>query len=62
MSVLVVASRLPVVHRRLSSRQTMGGDFSAKGQQDCTKGIYALSGNDDDNDDYDDNDDDNDWR
>ena len=24
--------------------QTMGGDFSGKGQQDCTKGIYALSG------------------
>ena len=23
---------------------TMGGDFSAKGQQDCSKGIYALAG------------------
>ncbi|KAK2168895.1 hypothetical protein LSH36_13g04017 [Paralvinella palmiformis] len=25
---------------------TMGGDFSGKGQQDCTKGIYALAGRD----------------
>ncbi|KAK2178304.1 hypothetical protein NP493_548g00029 [Ridgeia piscesae] len=25
---------------------TMGGDFSGKGQQDCTKGIYALSARD----------------
>jgi hypothetical protein len=24
--------------------QTMGGDFSSKGQQDCAKGIYALAG------------------
>lgn len=23
---------------------TMGGDFQAKGQQDCSKGIYALAG------------------
>lgn len=22
----------------------MGGDFQSKGQQDCTKGIYALAG------------------
>ena len=24
--------------------QTMGGDFSARGQQDCAKGIYCLAG------------------
>ena len=24
----------------------MGGDFSGKGQQDCTKGIYALAARD----------------
>jgi len=24
--------------------QTMGGDFSSRGQQDCSKGIYALAG------------------
>ena len=24
--------------------QTMGGDFSSRGQQDCAKGIYALAG------------------
>ena len=24
--------------------QTMGGDFSSKGQQDCAKGIYCLAG------------------
>ena len=24
----------------------MGGDFSAKGQQDCAKGIYALAARD----------------
>lgn len=24
--------------------QTMGGDFSGKGQQDCSKGIYLLAG------------------
>jgi hypothetical protein len=22
----------------------MGGDFSSKGKQDCTKGIYILAG------------------
>jgi len=22
----------------------MGGDFSSRGQQDCSKGIYALAG------------------
>ena len=24
--------------------QTMGGDFLAKGRQDCSKGIYVLAG------------------
>jgi len=24
--------------------QTMGGDFSSKGKQDCSKGIYVLAG------------------
>ena len=24
----------------------MGGDFSGKGQQDCTKGIYAIAARD----------------
>lgn len=24
----------------------MGGDFQSKGQQDCTKGIYALAARD----------------
>ena len=26
------------------SFQTMGGDFTGKGQQDCSKGIYAFAG------------------
>lgn len=30
----------------LLSFQTMGGDFSGKGQQDCTKGIYFLAARD----------------
>jgi kinesin family protein 2/24 len=29
-----------------NSLQTMGGDFQARGQQDCTKGIYALAARD----------------
>jgi len=24
--------------------QTMGGDFSSRGKQDCSKGIYVLAG------------------
>ena len=24
--------------------QTMGGNFTAKGQQNCSKGIYVLAG------------------
>ena len=24
--------------------QTMGGDFLAKGRQDCSKGVYVLAG------------------
>jgi len=29
----------------LLSTQTMGGNFTTKGQQNCNKGIYVLAGN-----------------
>ena len=29
----------------LLSVQTMGGNFTTKGQQNCSKGIYVLAGN-----------------
>jgi len=46
----VISTLLSVIARDGSSVlllcciQTMGGDFLAKGRQDCSKGIYVLAG------------------